>query len=193
MKLNVLPYLLFAITAMSAMLAVYHGLPRASARRALRWLLAGMLASPVANAAIAIYQCDLNGRTSYQDIPCDAEATTIRVMPILKPTEESVAAAGAALPDGSSPPTLPSPTPKSGSQSASATSIEPKPRIERVEQTQFNRDKRTVEVRRASAECQGILEQIAAQKELMRSLRAESRSQARSKVGELSRDLRSRC
>ena len=178
------------------MLAVYHRLPRASARRALRYLLASMLASPVAIAAVAIHQCDLDGRTSYQDSPCAAEATTIRVIPILKPTLETIPAEPAAAlapPSSSSPPTRPALSPKPGRQPASVTSIEPKLRIERVEQTQFNRDQRTVEVRKASAECQGILDQIAAQKELMRSLRAELRALARNKVGELSRDLQSRC
>ena len=71
--------------------------------------------------------------------------------------------------------------------------FEAKPRIERVEPTQFNRDKRTAEVRKASPECQGLLGQIAAQKEMLYSLRAETRTQARSKVDALTRELRAQC
>ena len=205
MTTTVLYSLLISLTAMSAFLALYWALPRAGGQRALRWLLAGLLVSPVANAVPAIFQCELDGRTSYQDTPCELEAMTIRVMPILKPPPESIPVVPAVV---ATPPVSavtpvagqPAAAPPAEAEPASVrrgadapTLPEAKPRIERIEQTQFNRDKRSAEVRKASAECQGILDQIAAQKGLLHSLRAESRTQARSKVDALARDLRARC
>ena len=106
MTATALAYILSAVILVSGVLALYGALPRPAGQRALRWLVAGLLASPVANAAPAIYHCELDGRVSYQDTPCEIDATTLRVMPILKPPPEVPLepAAVAAPPPGVVPP-----------------------------------------------------------------------------------------
>lgn len=221
MILNTLLYALLAIIAVSALVAFNGAQPRTSGRRALRWLLAGLAVSPVVNALPAIYQCELNGRVTYQGTPCEIDAITIRVMPILTPPPEVnrpaafpqvepavvavpvPAAAGKMLETaeskapvaarGGGAPPAPLASERKAALDAPRPSVYPKTRIERVEQTPANRDKRAAEVRTASAECQGILGQLATQKEMLHSLRAETRTQAKAKVAELARDLQQRC